>query len=32
MNKFIEWESIDFKKINGKESLRCPSCDEARSE
>jgi twinkle protein len=32
MNKFIEWESLDFKKINGKESLRCPSCDEARSD
>lgn len=32
MNKFIEWSELDLKKSNGKESLRCPSCDEVRSD
>lgn len=32
MNKFIEWNSLDFKKTSGKEKLRCPSCDSVRSD
>tara|TARA_R100000951_G_scaffold95314_1_gene84321 strand:+ start:1857 stop:3629 length:1773 start_codon:yes stop_codon:yes gene_type:complete len=32
MNNFIEWSTLDLKKTNGKEALRCPSCDEARSD
>lgn len=32
MNKFIEWETLDFKKQSGKEKLRCPSCDEVRND
>jgi twinkle protein len=31
MNKFIDWNSLDFRKTSGKEKLRCPSCDDSRS-
>ena len=31
MNKFIDWNSLDFKKTSGREKLRCPSCDDSRS-
>ena len=26
MNRFIEWESLDFKKQSGKEKVSCPTC------
>lgn len=32
MNKFIDWSTLDFKKQSGKEKIRCPSCDESRSD
>jgi twinkle protein len=32
MNRFIDWNTLDFKKFNGKEKLRCPSCDDTRSD
>jgi twinkle protein len=27
MNKFIEWETLNFKKQSGKEKVSCPICD-----
>lgn len=32
MKKFIDWETLNFKKQSGKEKLRCPECDEQRSD
>jgi twinkle protein len=32
MNKFIDWNTLDLKKVNGREKLRCPSCDDIRSD
>ena len=32
MNNFIEWNTLQFKKTSGSEKLRCPSCDQARSD
>ena len=32
MNRFIDWSSLEIKRHNGKESLRCPNCDEQRSD
>jgi len=32
MDKFIEWNTLEFKKQKGKEKLRCPSCDGTRSD
>jgi len=32
MNNFIEWSEIDFKKSTGKEKVRCPECDERRTD
>jgi twinkle protein len=32
MNKFIEWDSLDFRKDSGREKLRCPECDEVRTD
>lgn len=32
MNNFIDWVSLPFKKQTGKEKLRCPSCDDVRSD
>ena len=32
MNKFINWESLEFKKSSGKEKLRCPECDSVRTD
>ena len=32
MNKFINWESLQFKKSNGKEKLRCPECNATRTD
>jgi len=32
MNKFVDWNKLDFRKTNGKEKLRCPSCDDQRSD
>jgi hypothetical protein len=29
---WIDWNTLDFKKFNGKEKLRCPSCDDTRSD
>ena len=26
MNRFIEWESLDFKKQSGSEKIACPTC------
>lgn len=32
MQNFIDWNVLDFRKSQGKEKLRCPSCDESRSD
>lgn len=32
MKKFIKWDSLQFKKYNGKEPIRCPECDEVRTD
>ena len=32
MNKFIDWNTLDFRKTSGKEKMRCPSCDSTRSD
>ena len=32
MKKFIQWDSLQFKKHNGVEALRCPACDDVRSD
>lgn len=32
MNRFIDWDSLQFKKSSGKEKLRCPKCDAQRSD
>lgn len=32
MSNFIEWSSLDLKKHNGKESIRCPKCDDVRTD
>ena len=32
MKQFIKWDSLQFKKHNGVEALRCPACDETRSD
>jgi twinkle protein len=32
MNKFIDWEKLEFKKTSGREKLRCPNCDEIRTD
>jgi len=32
MNRFIDWNTLDFKKSSGTEKLRCPSCDSTRSD
>jgi twinkle protein len=32
MKKFIKWEDLNFKKHNGVEALRCPACDDIRSD
>jgi twinkle protein len=32
MNNFIDWDSLDFRKDSGREKLRCPNCDELRSD
>ena len=29
---FIDWNTLEFNKTTGKEKLRCPACDEARSD
>jgi twinkle protein len=32
MNKFIDWQKLEFKKTSGREKLRCPNCDEVRTD
>lgn len=32
MKKFINWDSLNFKKDSGKEALRCPECDDIRTD
>lgn len=32
MNNIIDWNTLQFKKSNGKEKLRCPNCDAARTD
>ena len=32
MNKFIDWEKLEFKKTSGREKLRCTNCDEIRTD
>ena len=32
MSNFIEWNALDLKKLSGKESIRCPKCDEVRTD
>lgn len=29
---FIEWDSLEFRKSSGQEKLRCPECDDRRSD
>jgi twinkle protein len=32
MNRFIDWNTLEFKKLSGKEKLRCPNCDSQRTD
>jgi len=32
MNNFIEWDKLELKKLSGREKLRCPNCDEIRTD
>lgn len=32
MTNFIDWNTLDFKKLSGKEKLRCPNCDNQRTD
>jgi len=32
MKTFIDWNTLQLKKHSGKEPVRCPACDEARSD
>lgn len=32
MHTFIDWETLPFKKSSGKEKLRCPACDDRRTD
>lgn len=32
MNNFIDWNTLDLKKSNGSEKIRCPKCDASRSD
>ena len=32
MYNFVIWETLEFKKLKGKEKLRCPSCDGQRTD
>lgn len=32
MSNFIEWNTLDLKKLSGKESIRCPKCDDVRTD
>ena len=32
MNKFIEWNLLDLKRLSGKEAIRCPKCDDVRTD
>jgi len=32
MYQFLNWDSLQFKKQRGKEKLRCPECDERRTD
>ena len=32
MKKFIEWDSLEFKRDSGKEALRCPECNDIRTD
>jgi twinkle protein len=32
MNKFVDWNTLEFRKNSGQEKLRCPSCDETRTD
>jgi twinkle protein len=32
MNKFIDWEKLELKKTSGREKLRCPNCDQVRTD
>lgn len=32
MNEFIEWSTLEFRKSSGTEKIRCPKCDNVRSD
>ena len=32
MNEFIEWDTLELKKSSGTEKIRCPKCDNVRSD
>ena len=32
MSNFIEWNTLDLKKLSGKEAIRCPKCDDVRTD
>jgi twinkle protein len=32
MNQFINWEDLKTRKVRGKEKIRCPNCDDRRSD
>lgn len=32
MNVFLEWDKLETKRTNGKEKIRCPNCDESRTD
>ena len=31
MDKFLDWSELDLHKTTGKENLRCPNCDDVRT-
>ncbi len=32
MSDFINWSDLEIKKVNGKEKIRCPNCNDLRSD
>lgn len=32
MNEFIDWATLETRKVRGKEKIRCPNCDDRRTD
>ena len=32
MSSYIDWNTLELRKTSGMEKLRCPNCDEQRSD